>query len=268
MPCARPLGEDANEYGVAMTATVRFALVAAAAMALAAGIAESARPAPEHACARGSDVPFRAADGANLVGHPFGGERPGTRTAVVLAHMSEGDVCWWLPYARSLAGKGFFVFPFDFRGHGLSGGRQNHARAAADVAAAVRAVRSLGVRKVVVVGASLGGIAALVAAPSIRPALAGVVAVSAPAQIPGQLDALPFVRRLNVPTLFVASVDDQNAGYDFAADARALHDATATKEKRVELVPGTLHGTFLVSGSSWIRSLMLRFLRNPAATVP
>lgn len=251
-----------------MTAAIRVALVSLVALVLVAGIVGSARPASAHACATGSDVRFRAADGTTLVGHPFGGKSPGTRTAVVLAHMSEGDVCWWLPYTRTLAGKGFYVFPFDFRGHGLSGGPQNHARSAADVAAAVRAVRSLGARKVVVVGASLGGIAALVAAPSIRPALAGVVSVSAPVRIPGELDALPAVRRLNVPTLFVASADDQNAGYDFAADTRALHDATSTKEKRVEVVPGTLHGTFLVSGSSRIRSLMLRFLRDPVTTVP
>jgi pimeloyl-ACP methyl ester carboxylesterase len=251
-----------------MTARTRVALAALAALALAAAIAGSARTAPTHACASGTDVRFRAADGAKLVGHPFGGKRPGGRTTVVLAHMSEGDICWWLPYARSLAGKGFFVFPFDFRGHGLSGGRQNHARAAADVVAAVRAVRSLGARKIVVVGASLGGIAALIAAPSIRPTLEGVVAVSAPARISGQLDALPAARRLSVPTLYVAAVDDQNAGYDFAADARALFDTTATAEKRLELVPGALHGTFLVSGSSRVRSLMLRFLRDPAATVP
>lgn len=246
----------------------RVALAALAALALVAALAGSARSAPAHPCAQGSDVRFRAADGTRLVGHPFGGKRPGTRTAVVLAHMSEGDVCWWLPYARNLAGKGFFVFPFDFRGHGLSGGRQNHARAAADVVAAVRAVSSLGARRVVVVGASLGGIAALVAAPSIRPALAGVVAVSAPARIAGQLDALPAVRRLSVPVLYAAAEDDQNAGYDFAADARTLFAATRTSEKRLELVPGALHGTFLVHGSPRVRALMERFVRDPAGTVP
>jgi len=136
-----------------------------------------------------------------------------------------------------------------------------------DVVAAVRAVRSLGARKVVVVGASLGGIAAIVAAPSIRPALTGVVSVSGPARIPRELDALPAARRLRVPTLYVAAEGDQNGPYDFAADARMLYDATATAEKRLELVPGALHGTFLVSGSARVRTLMVRFLRDPAGTV-
>jgi pimeloyl-ACP methyl ester carboxylesterase len=246
----------------------RLALTALALLTLAAALASSARTAPDHACAPGSDVRFRSADGARLAGHPFGGKRPAGRTAVVLAHMSEGDVCWWLPYARNLASKGFFVFPFDFRGHGLSGGRQDHARAPADVVAAVRAVRSLGARKVVVVGASLGGIAAIVAAPSIRPALTGVVSVSGPARIPRELDALPAAKRLRVPTLYVAAVGDQNGPYDFAGDARTLYDATTTAEKRLELVPGSLHGTFLVAGSARVRALLGRFLRDPAGTVP
>ena len=228
----------------------------------------SAAPAAAHGCVSGSEHSFRAADGTKLVGHRFGGAKPGKRTAVVLAHMSVGDLCQWAPYARALARQGLFAFPFDFRGHGLSGGRENHARAAADVVAAVRAVRKLGARKVVVVGASLGGIAALVATPTIRPALAGVVSVSGPAAIAGELNASPAAPRIRVPTLYLVAQDDQNPPYDFAADAQTLYDATGTAEKRLEVVPGALHGTFLVSGSPAIRKLLLAFLRAPAATVP
>ena len=242
--------------------------IVVAVLVLAAGAGRSAAPAAAHGCVSGSEHSFRAADGTKLVGHRFGGAKPGKRTAVVLAHMSVGDLCQWAPYARSLARQGLFAFPFDFRGHGLSGGRENHARAAADVVAAVRAVRKLGARKVVVVGASLGGIAALVAAPGIRPSLAGVVSVSGPAEIEGQLNALPAAPRIRVPTLYLVAQDDQNPPYDFAADAQTLHDATGTAEKRLEVVPGALHGTFLVSGSPAIRKLLLAFLRAPAATVP
>ena len=242
--------------------------IVVAVLVLAAGAGRSAVPAAAHGCVNGSEHSFRAADGTKLVGHRFGGAKPGKRTAVVLAHMSVGDLCQWAPYARALARQGLFAFPFDFRGHGLSGGRENHARAAADVVAAVRAVRKLGARKVVVVGASLGGIAALVATPTIRPALAGVVSVSGPAAIPGELNALPAAPRIRVPTLYLVSQADQNPPYDFAADAQTLYDATGTAEKRLEVAPGALHGTFLVSGSPAIRKLLLAFLRAPAATVP
>jgi pimeloyl-ACP methyl ester carboxylesterase len=220
-----------------------------------------------HSCVSGDERWFRAADGTRLVGHRFGGPRAGGRTAVVLAHMSDGDLCAWAPYARVLARNGLFAFAFDFRGHGFSQGRSRYGRLPADATAAVREVRRLGARRVVLVGASLGGIAALAAAPGIRPALAGVVAVSAPAAIEGRLDARPAVRRLDVPTLYLVAEDDRNAAYDFAADARALHAATATEEKRLLVLPGSAHGTALVAGSARARSELLRFVRDSAGAV-
>lgn len=243
-----------------------FAVALALAVAAIAAVQGSASPA--HSCVQKDELWFRAADGVRLVGHRFGGKRPAARTAVVLAHMSEGDLCVWAPHARRLAARGFFVFPFDFRGHGFSEGRRNHRRSAADVAAAVRAVRALGARKVVVAGASLGGIAAVLAAPGLRPPVQGVVAVSAPAAIPGELDARPAAPRLSVPILYLVAENDRNGPYDFAADAQVLFDATGTTEKRLALVHGSLHGTFLVDGSAAARAELERFLRDPARAVP
>jgi alpha-beta hydrolase superfamily lysophospholipase len=236
-------------------------------LVLGASLAFASPSGTAHQCVSTNELWFRAADGTKLVGHRFGGKKPGARTAIVLAHMSVGDLCQWAPYARTLARQGLFAFPFDLRGHGFSEGRQNHARAAADVAAAVRAVRKLGARKVVVMGASLGGIAALVGAPNFRPAVSGIVAVSAPAAIDGELNALPAVGRIGVPTLYVVAEQDQNPPYDFAADAQQLYEATATAEKRVEIVSGSLHGTFLVNGSPAVRSLLRAFARDPSGTV-
>lgn len=243
------------------------ALVAVAAAAAALAVAGGAPARASHPCVSANELWFRAADGTKLVGHRFGGTKPGARTAVVLAHMSVGDLCQWVPYARRLARQGAFVFPIDLRGHGFSEGRENHRRAAADVAAAVRAVRRLGARRVVVGGASLGGIAALVAAPGIRPAVDGVVAISAPAAIAGQLNALPAVARLQVPTLYVVAEGDQSPPYDFAADAERLLEATATSDKRLEVFAGSLHGTFLVDGSAGVRALLGAFVRDPLAAV-
>ena len=123
-----------------------------------------------------------------------------------------------------------------------------------DVGAAVKAVRGLGARKVVVMGASLGGIAAIVAAANVKPPLDGVAAISAPAAIAGRLDALPSAPRLRVPALYVAAEQDQNDPYDFAADAQRLFEATGSPDKRLELVPGALHGVFLVNGSAPVRA--------------
>jgi alpha-beta hydrolase superfamily lysophospholipase len=215
-----------------------------------------------------NELRFRSADGTRLVGHRFGGTRPGVRTAVVLAHQSNGDLCEWAPYARRLAARGLFAFPFDLRGHGLSAGRVAYGRLGLDVVGAVRAVRSLGARKIVVVGASLGAIAGIVGVAAARPPVAGLVAVSAPAEIAGRLNAVPSAGRLRVPTLYLAAEEDQNAPYDFAADAQRLFEATGTTEKRVEVVPGSQHGVALVAGSARVRALLESFLRHPAGTVP
>jgi pimeloyl-ACP methyl ester carboxylesterase len=249
-------------------AGVFVAALAVAVVLVLAGGASTASSEATHECVQKNELWFRAADGTKLVGHRFGATRPGARTAVVLAHMSEGDLCSWVPFARRLARGEFFVFPFDLRGHGFSEGLENHAKAAADVAAAVRAVRGLGAQRVVVGGASLGAIAAIVATPRLRPPVQGLVSVSTPAVISGQLDARRAVARVRVPTLYIAAEGDERGGYDFAADARELYDATGTAEKRLEVVSGALHGTFLVDGSPRVRALLERFLRDPAGSVP
>jgi alpha-beta hydrolase superfamily lysophospholipase len=242
-------------------------LAAASLLAVSAVLGLGASRASGHSCVKANELWFRAADGTRLVGHRFGGKRPGSRTAVVLAHQSNGSLCEWEPYARRLAARGLFAFPFDLRGHGESKGRQDFGRLGLDVAGAVRAVRSLGARRVVVVGASLGGIAGVVGAANARPPVSGLVAVSAPAEIAGRLNALPAAARLAVPTLYLAAEGDQSPPYDFAADAQRLYDATGTSEKRVEVEPGSLHGVALVAGSARVRALVEAFLRDPAGTV-
>jgi len=220
-----------------------------------------------HDCVRGNELWFRTADGVRLAAHRFGGLRPGTRPAVVLAHQSNGSLCEWLPTARWLAGRGIWVFAFDFRGHGSSKGRVQYGRLGTDYAAAVKTVRSLGAKKVVLAGASLGGIAAVIAGASVTPQVDGVAALSAPAVIEGRVDARPFAPRLAVPVLYVAARDDRYPPYDFAADAQRLHDATGTAAKRIELVAGSDHGVALPERSPAIRALLERFVRDPAATV-
>jgi alpha-beta hydrolase superfamily lysophospholipase len=219
-----------------------------------------------HDCVRGNELWFRAADGTRLVGHRFGGLRPGTKPSVVLAHQSNGSLCEWLPTARALAVRGVWVFAFDFRGHGFSQGRIHYGRLAMDYAAAVKAARGLGTRSVVLAGASLGGIAAVVAGATVKPAVAGVAALSAPAAIAGRIDARPFAPRLRVPVLYVATVEDQNDPYDFAADAQRLYDASGSPVKRLELVEGADHGVALVERSAEVRALLEAFVRSPAAT--
>ena len=236
---------------------MRRALLLLCLLAVAASTAGAAPQRSQHDCVKGGELWFYAADGTKLVGHRFG---KGT-TAVILTHQSEGDLCDWLPYAKRLASKGYFVFPIDFRGYGFSQYRSGAAanRFAADIAAATKALRKLGKKKVFVVGASMGGIAALIAGANISPPLTGVVSVSAPARFKG-MDAVKTGPRLKVPTLYLAAEGDDNAGYDFSADAEAMHAATAAADKRLEVLPGTLHGIALVGGSARAKAWVEAFL--------
>jgi pimeloyl-ACP methyl ester carboxylesterase len=238
---------------------MRRLLLLTAILAAAASTASAAPQRSAHDCVRGGELWFRAADGTKLVGHRFG---KGT-TAVILAHQSEGDLCDWLPYARRLARLGYFVFPIDFRGYGFSATRTGAAayRYAADIAAATKALRRLGKRKVFVVGASMGGIAAVVAGANVSPPLTGVVSVSSPARYRG-LDGVKVGPRLRIPVLYLAATEDDNAGYDFSEDAEALHGAAASTDKRLELLPGSLHGIALVGGSAGARTLVEGFLKT------
>ncbi len=120
-------------------------------------------------------------------------------------------------------------------------------------------MRRLGKRKVFLVGASMGGIASLVAGANVKPPVDGVVSISSPARFRG-LDAAATAPRLRVPVLYLAAEGDDNAGYDFSQDAEAMHAATASADKRIEVLPGTLHGVGLVAGSSRARALVEAFL--------
>jgi pimeloyl-ACP methyl ester carboxylesterase len=238
---------------------VRPALLLLLVLGVAASAAGAATQRVEHSCVRGGELWFYAADGTKLVGHRFG---KGT-TAVVLAHQSEGSLCDWVPYARRLASQGYFVFPVDFRGYGFSQVRTGAAasRFAADLTAATKALRRLGKKKVFLVGASMGGIASLVAGVNVTPAVDGVVAISAPARFRG-MDAVKTAPRLRVPVLYLAAEGDDNAGYDFSRDAESMHAATAAADKRLELLPGPLHGIGLVAGSARAKAAVETFLKG------
>ena len=233
-------------------------LLAAALLALAASTAGAAPRSAAHDSVRGGELWFHAADGTKLVGHRFG---TGT-TAVIFAHQSEGSLCDWLPYAKRLASKGYFTFPIDFRGYGFSDvPAAGPYRYPQDIAAAARALRKLGKKKIFVVGASMGGLAAVVAGANVAPLLAGVVSVSSPARFRG-MDGVKAGPRLRVPTLYLAATADDNAGYDFSENADTLHRAAASKDKRLELLPGAAHGIDLVASSARAKSLVEGFLKQ------
>jgi pimeloyl-ACP methyl ester carboxylesterase len=154
------------------------------------------------------------------------------RTGVVLGHQAGSDLCEWLPRARALAKQGRQVLAFDF-GPSADIGK--------DMVAAAAELRRRGVTRMVLVGSSMGGTAAIAAAAEITPPVAGVVSLSGPEEYQGA-DAASAAPRLRVPVLFIVAADDP----PFDDDARALYQAVPGHDKRLVVLEGGGHGTSLL----------------------
>jgi pimeloyl-ACP methyl ester carboxylesterase len=213
------------------------------------------QPAQGGASVRASDgatpVSFRSADGVRLTGIVVGNGS----TGVVFAHQVGGERHQWLPFARELAKKGYRALVFDMRGYGASSGAANTSPDL-DVIAAAGQLRRRGAKRIVLIGASMGGTGVVAAAPRIRPAINGVVELSAPTAF-GGADALAAAKKLKAPALFVAGRDDG----DFAAATRALYKAAATKNKQLRIVASSWHGVDLLAIPS-VKKLVLGFLQR------
>jgi len=224
-------------------------------LALLVATAGSAQATQAAGCVRSSDratnVSFRAAGGAMLKGAVLGRGS----TGVVLAHTTGADRCQWLPFARELAKNGKRALVFDMRGYGASTGVTN-TDPHLDVIAAAAELRRRGATKIVLAGASMGGTGVVAAAPVIRPAVSGVVELSAPTLF-STANALAAARKLKLPALFIAGRDDG----DFPRATRALYRATATRDKKLHIAPSSWHGVDLVYLPA-VRKLLLDFVKR------
>ena len=252
-----------------MRLPVRFALSLGLALALVAGAcsgdddsatsadtALSATPVPSTEAATSADVEvteFSTPDEVLLEGTLYG-EGP---DGIVLAHMRGTDRSTWAPFAEEAAAAGFRVLTFDFRGYGGSEGERD-TLLDVDLTAAVDHLERHGVESVVVMGASMGGTAAVNVASKLD--LAGIVALSAPAGFQG-LSALDVASNVEEPAMFIAAADDQPYADDAAAMAAAAADT-----RRLNIVDGRAHGTTLFADHpDDMNGWLLGFAGDPAA---
>ena len=186
-------------------------------------------------------VRFASSDGTGLNGVLVGSGKAG----VVLVHEYPEDLCGSWPFATYLAERGLRAFAVDLRCFGRSACPDGDAglRVVDDVAAAVAELRRRGVTTVALVGSSMGGTAALIAATTVRPRVAAVVAVSTPAdpsdRIGIPLDAGPAVTRLRVPTMFVVATNDRNVPVE---ETRAMYRAVDSTGKRLTVLSDQFDG--------------------------
>jgi len=215
-------------------------------------------PSVDAAAVRDEPVRFQTSDGVTVRGHLYSASGP-LRKAVVLAHERPKDQTAWRQFARDLAAAGYHALTFDFRGYGETGGSVDIAKIDLDLEAAVRFVKSREYPLVYVIGASMGGTAALKVAA--RQDLAGVATLSAPASISG-LEASADVVKVTESKLLVAARGDEGGAYVRAAEQLG---AAAPAPKETVFYDGREHGTDLLSGSQGaaVRQRLLQFLGAP-----
>ena len=225
----------------------------------------SATLSPSGARAPGyEEVEFVADDGRTLRGRAWSDGRIG----VVLAHgfserTGQDD---WNAFAEHLAGLGYGVLTFDFRGFcdrdGCSGGGLQLGENWRDAVAAVEYLRSRGSERIFLVGASMGGIAAFRAADEAELDLAGIVSLATPqypsiyySGEPVENDVTPErLQRIAAPKLFIAGADDVQLPTEadlrvesviFAEDARVMFEASP-EPRQLEIVESGHHSSELV----------------------
>lgn len=192
-------------------------------------------------------VRFRTEDSEDLWGSIFGdGE-----IAVILSHMRGRNQTSWFPFARLASTSGYKVMTFDFRGYGKSTGTRD-TRMDRDLEAAVAYVRAKGAKQVILIGASMGGTAAIEIAAEID--VQGVAALSPPTSF-GRINALGAVSSMLIPLLLIVAENDP----PFTSSAREIETAAAATQF-LEL-PGQEHGTNLYSAHiDQVSGILLTFI--------
>ena len=226
------------------TASAAMALLFAVCLALvgACGGGEEEVTAPTATAEQTPAVSFRdglsieTEDGLQLRASSYGSGP----TAMILAHMRGSDRQSWSDTARGLASGGeYTVLTFDFRGHGDSDDG-DLADIDKDIRAAIQFMQVSGFDKIFVIGASMGGTAALAVAA--EEDLVGVVAISAPAEFEG-IDALARIDQVTEPKLFIAASGDK----PYADDLEDMF-GQALEPKERKLFDGNEHGIALLKG--------------------
>lgn len=174
---------------------------------------------------------FTTDDGVTLSGKIIGTGA----TAIVLSAQDGDPGSEWSPLATQLADRGYLVMTYNYRGIDPSQGRYLKDMLDHDLRAAIEAVRAKGATKIVLMGASLGGLVTAKVAATAHPT--AVVILSAPASWGGLSVSDAEMGAITAPKLFVASQND----HPFSSTVQQLYDASP-QPKQIHMYPGNYHG--------------------------
>ena len=182
-------------------------------------------------------VAFTSDDGVTLSGLWYGdGDN-----VVILSHQYDLDQSAWADVANTLAGQGYGVLTYNFRGYKPSEGTQDIGAIGHDLDAAIAFAKAGGAANLVLVGASMGGIVTVPAAVKAQPL--GYVTLSAPLGFAGLAADDGSLMASNAAKLFINTEADS-----YNADTRHMFEVAA-EPKTLEIYPGARHAMSMFAGT-------------------
>ncbi|MDR2548652.1 MAG: hypothetical protein LBD10_00350 [Desulfobulbus sp.] len=157
---------------------------------------------------------------------------------VIFSNMDTNDQDEWGPIVEALSSRGYMALTYAYPCQADDQSGVLHD--------AVAFVRSVGAEKIVLVGASRGGVATVKVATDNRPGdwLAGLAAISAPISSYGAtFYSDDELRRIRVPMLLI------NSERDMCVEGTCRMPETVVAPKELVLYPGESHGTEIFNDS-------------------
>ena len=195
-------------------------------------------------------VAFTSDDGVALSGLWYGdGDN-----VVILSHQYDLDQSAWADVANTLAGQGYGVLTYNFRGYKPSEGTQDIGAIGHDLDAAIAFAKAGGATNLVLVGASMGGIVTVPAAVAAQPL--GYVTLSARLGFAGLAADDASLTASTAAKLFINSEAD-----NYIADTRHMFEVAA-EPKTLEIYPGARHAMsmFAGTGGADVQARIVKFI--------
>ena len=204
-------------------------------------------------------VTFETPDGAMITGELYGSGK----TAVVFSVMGNCKP-GWSEFAQLTAAQGLMAFTYPWHGCRESGlAEQDELQKFVDDArGAIEFVREQGAERIILAGASLGGLAS--AKLAIESQAIGLIIVASPPSIPDwgfEIEAADL--NTDIPKLFITAENDPIVP---ASATRQLHDLAA-EPKEWQTYPESVHGTdvFETQSGDAMQGRILKFILKIAS---
>jgi uncharacterized protein len=192
---------------------------------------------PEEEIITSHEVTFETPDGATITGELYGAGK----TAVIFSVMGNCKP-GWRKFARLTAAQGLMALTFPWRGCIGVGAVDNDEiqKFVDDLRGAINFVHSQGAERVILAGASLGGVAS--AKLAVESGASGLIVMASPPEISDwgfKID--PKDLNTDIPKLFITAQKDEVVS---PSKSRELFEMAA-EPKEWQVYPGTAHGTDL-----------------------